>query len=391
VKHVPVRPTVPFADVRAEHRPLLGELRRAADRVLSSGAFSGGAEVEAFEAELADHVGAAHAVGVASGTAALHLALAGAGITRGDEVILPPNTFFATAEAVVATGATPVMADVDAASGLLDPDAAEAAVGPRTAAIVGVHLYGQTFDADRLASVAQRRGLFLLEDAAQAFGASWAGRPAGSLGSAAAFSFYPTKNLAALGQAGAVTTDDAELASKVRSLRVHGQGADGAHELWGGNERLDELQAAFLRVKLRHVASAQARRDALAARYRRLLDGVDEVDLQAIDPRTRHVHHLMAIAVEGRDAVRAGLLDMGVETRVHYPTPIHLQPAWSALGLPSPRVRHAERHTARTLSLPLHRGLTGTDVEYCVEALADAVRRPGGAQAPRHVAEAASR
>ena len=228
---------VPFGDLGGMHEPMLEELHAAFDRVVRSSAFNGGPEVEAFEAAFAQLVGVSHAVGVGSGTAALHLALVAAGIGPGDEVIVPTNSFVATAEAVVAAGATPVFADVEPDTALLDPASAEAAVTDRTAAIAAVHLYGQVADMDALEKVAETRGLFLLEDAAQAVTATWDDRPAGSLGAAAGFSFYPGKNLGALGEAGAVTTNDAALARRVAQLRSHGESARYVHEVGGLNER----------------------------------------------------------------------------------------------------------------------------------------------------------
>jgi dTDP-4-amino-4,6-dideoxygalactose transaminase len=236
-------PGVPLVDLRAVHRSLLDELRAAFDRVVARGQFSGGEEVDGFEASLAELVGVPHAVAVASGTAALQLALQASSIGAGDEVILPANTFFATAEAVLAVGATPVCADVDPHTALLDARAVDALVTSHTAAVVVVHLYGQPADSDRLHALARRHGLLLLEDAAQAIGGAWRTRPVGSLGHAAAFSFYPSKNLGALGEAGAVTTADSDLAHRVRMLRNHGQAVRDKHVLIGGNHRIDALQA----------------------------------------------------------------------------------------------------------------------------------------------------
>lgn len=357
---------VPFADLAALHAPLLDELRDAFERVVRSSAFSGGPEVEAFETEFAEVVGTNHAVAVGSGTAALHLTLTAAGIGPGDEVILPPNTFVATAEAIVAAGATPVFADVEEATALLDPAAVEAAVTERTAAVVGVHLFGQTVDMDRLGSVARRHGLFLLEDAAQAVTATWNGRQAGGLGGAGAFSFYPGKNLGALGEAGAVTTDDAELARGVARLRSHGESARYVHEASGFNERMDGLQAAFLRVKLQHLGEAQRRRLAVVDCYRRLLEGVPGVGWFETHPHAGHSRHLMVVQIGDRDRVMDAMRAAGVQVMVHYPTPIHRQPAFTAVAGSFPV---AERLATRILSLPLFPDMTVEQVGRTVDAL----------------------
>jgi dTDP-4-amino-4,6-dideoxygalactose transaminase len=360
--------TVPFFDMAAANAPYQPALRAAFDRVVASGDFGTGAEVATFEAELAAVTGAAHAVGVGSGTAALHLTLAAAGIGAGDEVILPANTFFATAEAIVATGARPVPVDIIGSTANIDPGAVEAAITPSTAAVIAVHLYGQPADMTRLQHIAASNDLFLVEDAAQAIGASWKGTPAGALGDAAAFSFYPTKNLGALGQAGAVTTSDGELARRVARLRAHGEDPRHVHGQWGHNERLDGLQAAFLRVKLSDLEAAQGRRDEAASRYEKLLSGADDIELIATDERARHVHHLFAVRVDDRDVVRARLAAHGVDSAVHYPTPVHLQPAAAALALPG-SLPHAERHAATVLSLPLYPGIPPTHIDRCIEAL----------------------
>ncbi len=365
---------IPLLDLRALHASLQDDLRAAFERVVASSGFTLGAEVERFEAALADTVGVPHAVGVASGTAALHLALVAAGVGPGDEVVLPPNTFFATVEAILAAGATPVLADVDPNTALLDPDAVEAAVTTRTAAVAAVHLYGQPVDADRFEALAARHDLFLLEDAAQALGGAWDGRPVGSLGGAAGFSFYPGKNLGALGDGGAVTTGDAALARTVRLLRSHGESEKHVHELVGFCERLDGLQAAFLSAKLAHFDEAQSRREAAVERYGRLLATVPGVSLLATDGRAGHTHHLLVVRVAERDRVLRHLLDAGVHAAVHYPTPIHLQPATRHLGKQG-EFPHAEALAASVLSLPLYPDITDAQIDRVVGVLAAAVRR----------------
>jgi len=331
--------------------------------------------VRSLEDELAGYVGVAHAVAVASGTAALTLALSAAGIGAGDEVILPANTFFATAEAVVAAGARPVLADVDPATASLDPASVAACVGPRTAGVVAVHLYGHPADMEGLQAVASERALFVLEDAAQATGASRHGRRVGSLAGAAAFSFFPTKLLGALGEGGAVTTDDSQLATRVRLLRSHGEPVKNVHEVMGFNERLDEVQAALLRVKLARLEADLQRRQGVVDQYHALLRGVADVGVPAAPAGGRSVHHLMVVTVPDRDRVLADLHANGIGAGVHYPTPIHLQPAWRAFGpAPAPGdLPNAEALAASVLSLPLYPEMTPDQVERCVEALAKAV------------------
>jgi dTDP-4-amino-4,6-dideoxygalactose transaminase len=368
------RSAVPFYDLTPIHGQLHDELLEAFDRVLASGHFVDGEEVELFEAALAAAVNTSDAVGVASGTAALHLALVAAGVGPGDEVILPPNTYFATAEAVVAAGAQPVFADVHPDTALIDPEAVAAAVTSATAAIIAVHLYGQPADTDALGAIARRHGLFLLEDAAQALGATWTGRPVGSLGQAAAFSFYPSKTLGALGDGGAVTTSDATLAQRIRQLRDHGQVAKNVHGRFGFNERLDALQAAFLNVKLGHVAEMQEQRVTAAETYASLLAGLDGVELLKTSAPARHVYHLFVTCVrERRDVVLETMRRSGVEVAVHYPTPIHLQPAFAAAWGQPGQFPVAERLAERILSLPLYPGIDGAAIKRCVSVLASAV------------------
>jgi dTDP-4-amino-4,6-dideoxygalactose transaminase len=299
----------------------------------------------------------------------LTLMLTAAGIGRGDEVILPPNTFFATAEAVVATGARPVLADVDPDTALLDPDAVAAAITPRTAAILAVHLYGQPVDADRLGEVARHHGILLLEDACQALGGHWAGRPVGTLGHAAAFSFYPSKNLGALGDGGAVVTDDPEIARVVRLLRSHGEVVRHQHECWGACERLDALQAAFLRVKLEHLAEHQRQRSTTARLYRERLAPLTTVRGLHTSPDAGHAHHLFVVTTHERDRVLEGLHHDGIEAAVHYPRPIHLQPGARGLGAEG-RFPMAEQLARTVLSLPFWPGMPEEFVDRVAVALA---------------------
>ena len=315
---------VPFVDLARQHAPLAAELQGAFERVVGASAFVLGEEVEQFEREFAAYCQTRHCVGVASGTAALGLALQAAGIGRGDEVIVPAHTFIASALAVLHAGATPVFCDVDDATGLIDPGSAAAVVTPRTAAILPVHLYGQVCDMDAVARVAERERLAVFEDAAQAHGATFRGRRAGSFGRAGCFSFYPSKNLGALGDGGAVCTNDGELARRVRALRDLGQLRKGRHELAGYNERLDALQAALLRVKLPYLDGWNEARRGHASAYREALDGC--VRLLEEDARGRCVYHIFPIRVGDRDELAGRLALGGVETGVHYCPPCHRQP-----------------------------------------------------------------
>ena len=359
---------IPLMDLGAVHQEMIDDLRDAFERVVQNSSFTLGTEVERFEGALAARVGAAHAVGVASGTAALHLALVAAGIGPGDEVVLPANTFFATAEAVLAAGARPVLVDVDPETALLDARAAESAITPRTAALVPVHLYGQPVDADRFRALADLHQLFLLEDGAQALGAAWDNRPVGSTGDATAFSFYPGKNLGALGDGGAVTTADGQLARRLRLLRSHGEGEKHVHEVSGYCERLDGLQSAFLSAKLVHFDTMQRRRDAAAGRYAERLREIPTALPLTTHPSARHVHHLLVVRVPERDRVLTALHDAGIQAGVHYPTPIHLQPATSDLGKPG-QFPHAESLASSVLSLPLWPGITDQQVDRVVDTL----------------------
>jgi dTDP-4-amino-4,6-dideoxygalactose transaminase len=359
---------VPLVDLNAVHEPMLDDLRTAFDRVVSSGLFSSGGEVEQFEERLAELAGVDHAVGVGSGTAALQLMLMAAGIGRGDEVILPPNTFVATAEAVIHAGAVPVFVDVDLGTALVDAEAVAAEITPRTAAIIGVHLYGQPVPADALRALARRHGLLFFEDAAQAIGAAWHGDPVGGLGAGAAFSFYPGKNIGALGEGGAVTTDDGEIARQVRMLRSHGESAKHVHDAVGFNERMDELQAALLSVKLSRNAETQQARDEAVGWYAAGLSEVPGIRQFSCPSGARHVHHLMVVEIleADRDRVLDGLHTRGIGAAVHYPVPIHRQPAYRQFNASCP---NAERLAGSIVSLPLYPGMTRTQVDRCLESL----------------------
>jgi dTDP-3-amino-3,4,6-trideoxy-alpha-D-glucose transaminase len=358
---------VGFVALERQHSQIEGELYAAFSRVLGSSAFTLGIEVEQFEAEFARYSDVEHCVGVASGTAALALTLRAYGIGPGDEVIVPGHTFIASAMAVAHVGATPVLCDVDDGTGLIDPDAARAAVGPRTAAVLAVHLYGQTCDMDAIEAFAKPNGLLVVEDAAQAHGARYRGRPAGSLGAAAAFSFYPSKNLGALGDGGAVCTDDAELAERVRRLRHLGQRARGEHLDVGYNERLDGLQAALLRVKLRYLDKWNTARRSHAARYRELLPSAVRVLEER--PDSRCVYHLFPARFSDREPVAATLRSSGIQTGVHYAPAVHQQPAWAHSPLRHGELRVAEAWAAEELSLPMHPDLRPDEIEFVADSL----------------------
>ena len=358
---------VRFAALERQHAPIERDLHAALSRVLNSNSFILGPEVDQFEAEFAQYCGASHCVGVSSGTAALSLMLRASGIGPGDEVIVPAHTFIASALAVSHVGATPVLCDVEDGTGLIDADAARALTGPRTAAILAVHLYGQACDMDAIEAFARPQGLLLLEDAAQAVGATYRGRAVGSLGAAAAFSFYPGKNLGALGDGGAVCTEDAELAARVRRLRNLGQRAKGEHLELGYNERLDGLQAAFLRVKLPYLAGWNSARRQRAIRYRELLPNPPRLlEERAESPCT---YHLFPIRVADRDALAAALKARDIETGTHYTPAVHQHLAWHGQSMRHGDLPCAEAWASEELSLPMHPGLTRSEIETVVEAI----------------------
>jgi dTDP-3-amino-3,4,6-trideoxy-alpha-D-glucose transaminase len=358
------RPGVPFVDLARQHRPIAAELSAAFERVIDRGDFVLGDDVALFEDEFARYVTAEQCVGVGSGTAALTIMLQAMGIGPGDEVIVPANTFVASALAVVHAGAEPVFCDVEDPTGLIDLASAEDAVGPRTAAVMLVHLYGQPCDMDGATRFAARHGLAAVEDAAQAHGASWRGRRAGSLALAAAFSFYPSKNLGALGDGGAICTSDAGIAERARRLRNLGQRTKGEHVAVGYNERLDTLQAAVLRVKLRHLDEWNRQRRIAADRYRALLPGSR---LPAVRTAAEDALHLFPVRVADRDAVAAALREVGIHTGTHYHPAAHRQAPLRAARRTDAAV--AERWAAEELSLPMFAGLSEEEVERVCDAL----------------------
>jgi len=345
-----------YHDLAALDAPLRGRIDAAIAQVLDGGRFVLGAAGERFEELFAQRLGVAHCVGTSSGTSALQLALRALGIGPGDEVVCPAMTFVATAAAIEGTGATPVLADVDPTHYTIDPDAAAAAISPRTAAIVPVHLYGQPAPMAQILAVARRHGLAVVEDAAQAHGAADAIGECGTLGDAAAFSFFPSKNLGAYGDAGAVTTADPSVAARVRKLRDWGQTVKAEHAVRGGNERLDEIQAAVLSVKLEALAGSNAARRAAALAYGAALAGIPALTVPAVREGARHVFHVYALMADERDQLRAGLSAQGVETAVHYPRPLHLQPCFADWRVPEGAHPVSEAIALRELSLPCAAG-----------------------------------
>lgn len=358
--------SVPFLDLGAVTREVRAELDLAVRRVLDSGWFIMGPELEAFEAEFAAYCGVRHCVGVGNGLEALHLLLRAYGIGAGDEVIVPSNTFIATWLAVSECGATPVPVEPNPLTHNIEADAISAAITPRTRAIMPVHLYGQPADMDPINALARRHGLVVIEDAAQAQGACYKGRRTGGLGDAAGTSFYPGKNLGALGDGGAVLTNDDRIADTVRRLRNYGSQIKYQHELAGYNSRLDELQAAFLRVKLAVLDTWNGRRKAIAARYARLLEGTD-IGLPVVPDYADPVWHLYVIRHGQRDALRAHLERQGIGTVIHYPIPPHRQGCYAAFAGAALPV--AERLAAEVLSLPMSSVMDDEDVDAVVSAL----------------------
>lgn len=320
---------IPIADPAAEYRELAAGIDAAVRRVLASGRYILGPEGAALEAEVAAYVGAAHAVGVNSGTDALHLALRAAGIGPGDEVVMPAFTFVATAEAASYVGARPVFADIDEATFCLDPRSLEASLTPRTRAVIAVHLYGQCAAMAEIAEICRNKRLVLIEDCAQSLGAGYDGRRAGAWGDFGCFSFYPTKNLAAAGDAGMITARDARHAERLRMLRHHGSRRSYLHDILGYNSRLDELQAAILRVKLKSLERFNAARAAIARHYLEQLKGL-ELKLPAENSRGRHVWHQFTVRSAKRDALRASLEQAGIASMIYYPVPLHRQPVYAA-------------------------------------------------------------
>ncbi len=362
--------TVPYFDLKGQYAYLREEIQAALDRVCQNAAFILGEEVERFERTFADYCQVKHCVALNSGTSALHLALVTAGIGSGDEVITSANTFIATAEAIAYAGATPVFVDIDPATANINPELIEAAITKRTRAIIPVHLYGRPVNMAAITDIAKAHRLLVIEDACQAHGARYNGKRVGGFGHAAAFSFYPGKNLGAYGEGGALTTNDDEVARLARSLRSHGESRRYLHKYIGYNYRMDGFQAAVLNVKMKYLDQWTARRQACAETYRRLL-GEASVRLLEDPPEADCVYHLFVAYVENRDEVRAELEKMGVQTAVHYPVPVHLQEAFSYLRVDPDRLPFTNRACEQVLSLPLFPEMTEEQVVYAAQCVAE--------------------
>lgn len=355
---------VPFLNLRAAHEPLRAEFITAIQEVIDSSAFAGGPFVAKFEADFARFCQSDHAIGLGNGTDALWLSLLALGVGPGDEVITVPSTFLATAEAISFTGARPVFVDIEEQSYTLNPELLEKAITSRTKAIIPVHLFGQIADMDPIMGIARKHGLHVIEDACQAHGAEYKGRQAGSIGDTGCFSFYPGKNLGALGEAGAAVTNNTELARKIQILRDHGQSRKYHHAVVGWNARMDGIQAAALRIKLKHLSAGNAARREHARHYDELLGGLEGVVTPAPAPHGVHVYHVYAIRVENRDWTLQTLAGRGIACGIHYPVPVHLQEAYRSLGYTRGSFPVAERCADEFLSLPMFPELTAEQVEY---------------------------
>lgn len=368
----PGPPVVPLLDLAASYAPLRNEILAAVTRVCDSQRYILGPEVEAFEREIAAYLGVPHAVGLSSGTDALLAALMALGVGPGDEVVTTTYSFFATVGAIVRVGARPVLVDIDPATFNLDPDATTAAIGPRTKAVIPVHLFGQSAELAPILDAAARTGAAVVEDAAQAIGATYRDRPLGGWGTIGCFSFYPSKNLGAFGDAGLATTRDAELAGRLRRLRGHGMDRRYHSVVAGGNFRLDALQAAVLRVKLPHLQAWSEARRRNAARYRSLVAAAglqDVVRLPCEAPERTHIYNQFVVRVPDRDRLRAHLQARGIGTEVYYPVPFHRQACLVNLGYAAGSFPHAEAAAAESLALPVYGELTEAQQETVVDAM----------------------
>jgi len=349
---------IPFLDMKARNTPLKEEYMKVIGEVIDSGDFSGGSYVEQFEQNFAKYCGSGHAVGVGSGTEALWLTMLAMGIGPGDEVITVPMSFVATAEAICQTGAKPVFVDIDEHTYTMDPNALEAVITPLTKAIIPVHLFGQVAEMDTIMGIARRHGILIIEDAAQAHGAEYKGRKAGSFGGAGCFSFYPGKNLGAFGEAGAVVTDDAELASRLRRLRNHGQSSKNRHSEIGWNCRMDGIQAAVLSLKIAHLDRENELRRNHARIYDKGFDAVEGLTSPEVGPRRTHVYHVYAIRVLNRPAICRRLEEKQIAFSVHYPVPIHLQEAFQKFGWKTGDFPVSEQCANEFISLPVFPEMT---------------------------------
>ncbi len=364
-----IKPNVPFLDLKLQYENLKHEVVPAVVATMESTQFILGKAVEDFERRFAEAHGVKHCVAVGTGTDALHLVLWAEDIGPGDEVITVAHTFIATAEAISLTGATPVFVDIDPATYTMDPSLLEKAITKRTKAIIPVHLYGQPAAMDAIMAIANKHGLLVLEDACQAHLAQYDNRFVGQYGVAAAFSFYPGKNLGAYGEAGGITTNDAELATKLRMLRDHGSIKKYHHTRWGHNYRMDGIQGAVLGVKLGYLDQWTEARRAHARMYAQKLQGVGDLILPAESPRARHVYHLYVVQTRFRDALQTHLTAKGVSTGLHYPIPLHLQEAYKSLGYANGRFPVTEQAALHGLSLPMFAELTADQMNQVVDSI----------------------
>jgi dTDP-4-amino-4,6-dideoxygalactose transaminase len=364
---------IPLVDLKAQYEPLKAEIQAAWDDALSGMRLFLGPNVQAFEKEFAAYCGVTDAIGVSDGTTALHLALRACGIGQGDEVITVSHTFIATAEAILLAGAKPVFVDIDPLTYTMDVSQIEDKISAHTRAILPVHLYGQCADMDAILEIAARRGLYVIEDACQAHGATYKGKKAGSMGTLAAFSFYFSKNLGAYGEGGMVTTNDPEMSHKVRMMRDHGSEKRYYHEMLGWNGRLDELQAAVLRVKLPHLDAWNEQRRRLAALYTHALDGKHGIVAPTETAGNRHVYHLYVIRSSQREALKARLAEQNIGTGIHYPVPIHLQKAFAEFGPARGSLPVTEQVVETILSLPIYPELEQSNAELVAAAVLQAL------------------
>jgi dTDP-4-amino-4,6-dideoxygalactose transaminase len=360
---------VPFLDLKAQYKTIKDEIHSAISEVMENTAFAGGPFVAKFEKEFASFCNCKHAIGVGNGTDALWLSLIALGVGPGDEVITVPNTFIATAEAITYCGAQPVFVDVDEMTYNMNPNLLEAAITPKTKAIIPVHLFGQVADMDPIIAIAKERGLYVIEDACQAHGAEYNGRKAGTMGNTGCFSFYPGKNLGAYGEAGAVVTNDDTLAEKMRTFRDHGQAKKYYHRMIGWNARMDGIQGAVLSVKLKYLSDWNEARRKHAQEYNDLLTSLSDVVKPREADYAKHVYHIYAIRIKQRDQIMTKLAEKGVSFGIHYPVPIHLQDAYSFLNLGQGNFPVAEKCASEFLSLPMYAELTEDQIAYVVDVL----------------------
>jgi dTDP-4-amino-4,6-dideoxygalactose transaminase len=359
---------VPYFDLKLQYASIRDEVLAALDRVCQNASFILGEEVSKFEAEFASYCEVKHCVALNSGTSALHLALLALNVQPGDEVITTANTFVATVEAICYTGAKPVLVDINPSTANIDATLVEAAITERTKAIIPVHLYGRPVDLDSIMEIGRRHKVPVIEDACQAHGARYCGRRVGGFGLAAAFSFYPGKNLGAYGEGGALTTNDDGVAEFAKAMRDHGQSRRYYHDRLGYNYRMDGFQGAVLRIKLKRLDEWTRKRQEYARLYRTLLHDAD-IDLPQDDPEAENVYHLFPVYVDDRDRLRAELEERGVQTQIHYPVPVHLQMGYSSLGYQQGTLPHTERACERVMSMPIFPEMTPEQVQYAAKTL----------------------